>query len=215
MNEDSSLTFVSFEELREPLSKYIEGSEKIDFNPCVIHQYDEEEERRNRINNVITKSCIADVNYIPLTPPLETIKKKYYNTFCSEEDKKFKLFLFGKEMKDGIYRITFISNGKYHTMFGLVKGSNDYSKESIHLLSYLEGVCFMDGMFHNYIEKGYNKEEELKEGDVISMEVNLKSKNPKERTLDFFINKRHLRVFYSHIPEYVKFGVCIIYFDFI
>lgn len=150
-----------------------------------------------------------------MTPSLETIKKKYYNTFYSGKDEEFKSFLFGEEMKDGIYRISFVSNGKYHTMFGLVVDSNDYSKENVHLLSYLEGVCFMDGMFHNYIDEGYNKEEELREG-VISMEANLKSKNPKERTLDFFINGRHLKTFYSHIPENVKFGVCIIFsFDFI
>lgn len=226
MDYQSSLTFISFEELVEPLAKNVEGSKNISFDSSVINQSKEEEERMDWRINKMLKSCFLDLSSIHPIPSLKSTEIRFCNTIFSLEE-GYKSYIFGKEMRGGIYRIAFLSDGNKNTMFGLVKNSNDYSKKNIHLLSYLEGVCFMNGMFHNYKESDcksfgeLNKKdiisikEELEYGDVISMEVNLISKNPKERTLDFFINRRHMKMFCSHLPESVKFGVCILCFVFI
>lgn len=56
-------------------------------------------------------------------------------------------------------------------------------------------------------------EDLLKEGDIISMEVDLRSKESGKRTLHFFINNNQQSLFFTELPESVEFGV-FLYFLF-
>lgn len=61
----------------------------------------------------------------------------------------------------------------------------------------------------NYCEVGdVDKEtKEIKKGDKITMEVDLRSSERKRRTLHFFINDIHQKLFFSCLPESVAFAV--------
>lgn len=61
----------------------------------------------------------------------------------------------------------------------------------------------------NYCEVGHVDKEtkEIKKGDKITMEVDLRSSESNRRTLHFFINDVHQKLFFSRLPKNVNFAV--------
>lgn len=66
-------------------------------------------------------------------------------------------------------------------------------------------IC--DYYAYNKENKRFGKLKRINEGDLITMEVDLNSKEPKERKLHFFINGTQQKLFFSGLPSSVKFGV--------
>lgn len=58
----------------------------------------------------------------------------------------------------------------------------------------------------NYVKVGF-VEGSLKIGDLIEMEMDLRSKEESKRTLHFFINSVQLKTFFCGVPEKVYFAV--------
>ena len=52
--------------------------------------------------------------------------------------------------------------------------------------------------------------ESNEENDMVAMEVDLRSTDPSERTLHWFINDHQQKVFFSGLPEHIEFAVCFI-----
>ena len=48
----------------------------------------------------------------------------------------------------------------------------------------------------------------IKEGDEVTMEVDLRSSTPSERTLFWCVNKKPQKYYITHLPQKVEFGVC-------
>lgn len=55
----------------------------------------------------------------------------------------------------------------------------------------------------------------MKEGDEISMEVDLREKERKNRKLYFYINNVKQKLYFYGLPERVQFAVFFYYYNFI
>lgn len=55
--------------------------------------------------------------------------------------------------------------------------------------------------------KGYRNNGIVNEGDVVIMEVDLRSDDKSKRTLHFFIGGKQQKIFFSELPSKVQFGV--------
>lgn len=82
------------------------------------------------------------------------------------------------------------------------------------IILWLIGIMFFDNKINFFnsaiknIEANY-----LNINSVLSVEVNLKSDNPSERTLHFFVDNKQLKEFVIDLPKSVIFGVWILFFS--
>ena len=83
--------------------------------------------------------------------------------------------------------------------------------------SLLYGLCFLiclmqslvAGVTCNRYNSDYSMNDSSEENDTVSMEIDLRSKNPDERTVHWFINDKQQKVMFTGVPETVEFAVCI------
>ena len=75
------------------------------------------------------------------------------------------------------------------------------------LLSLSSTISLIVGVVHNQASNPVGKNEEVKEGDEWSMEVDLRSREKEKRTLHFFVRGIQQRVFITGVPDRVEFGV--------
>ena len=68
---------------------------------------------------------------------------------------------------------------------------------------------FTDGDTRNHASNKVGKCEEVKDGDDVMMEVDLRGEG-RERTLHFFIEGRQQKIYFYNLPSTVEFCVCIL-----
>ena len=85
----------------------------------------------------------------------------------------------------------------------------------ISLLSLIPiSLPFIDGDIWDHTDNKVGDCEEVKEGDSVMMEVDLRGEG-RERTLHFFISGRQQKIFFYNLPSTVEFCVCNIFFSLI
>lgn len=84
-------------------------------------------------------------------------------------------------------------------LFWLIDGLLNNNLYIIHYL-YIVIVHIKNG-------KGYRNNGIVNEGDVVIMEVDLRSEEKSKRTLHFFIGGKQQKIFFSELPSKVQFGV--------
>ena len=65
------------------------------------------------------------------------------------------------------------------------------------------------GVTCNRYNSDYSMNDSSEENDTVSMEIDLRSKTPEERTIHWFINDKQQRVMFTGVPETVEFAVCV------
>ena len=75
----------------------------------------------------------------------------------------------------------------------------------------LISLPYIDGDTRNHTRSKGGDWEEVNEGDIMMMEVDLRGEG-RERTLHFFISGRQQKIYFYNLPAVVEFCVCYHYF---
>lgn len=70
-------------------------------------------------------------------------------------------------------------------------------------------TVFLVGSMKNYKNKKIGENISLRNGDILEMEVNLRSDTGRYRTLKYLVNDNEQSIYFYNIPSSVKFAVYI------
>lgn len=123
---------------------------------------------------------------------------------------KFGICYIGEEMKTGIYSITFRHCGYSNVMYGIVNSLSGPPNCMLGFTAYGVGVGVVENHVYNcngYLAGVLN--DSLKGGDILTLEVDLRSTEVRKRSLCFYINSRKQNICVYGLPESIKFCVCL------
>ena len=76
------------------------------------------------------------------------------------------------------------------------------------IIRFLCAHILLDGRIYNHGQHISHQNEVLNEGDMWSMEVDLRSGEKEKRTLHWFVRGKQQKGFIKGVPDRVEFGVC-------
>lgn len=199
-----SIDFDSLEDVSEPTVSSVEGER------AALWQHGEKE--TVLASPAEPKLSQTDLSTIPLYLSDPSKVQTEGNTIIRMGEKSYETAVFKQELSSGVYNLTFKIVTLVDFLYcGVVDSSIGFPRAGEDITFPHRGVEFRlsGGTVWEKQNRCVGSDRSAKEGDIVTMELDLRSEEPENRTLHWFINGQQYKYYFFNVPQTVNFGICM------
>lgn len=133
----------------------------------------------------------------------------------TSEDDEYETYLIDDYVEGGTYKVKFQLCSGLDTTFEIIDSSLVCTTSGKNVYEDRKGVCFVENKVYSNISDKVGRVKLINSDDIIEMEADLRSENPEERTLYFFINNIQQKIFFTKLPSRIQFAVYFIIYKYL